>query len=225
MRQHAAAVFVLSALLLVPPSSSAQSITLDTTGLRPGPIAVASSDNSVTVTWADEAAQTWRATFSLDPSRPLISSIAAASGPVVSQARPFYRGETGKRRGGWDAFFDDPTSHPDGTQHVQSTFTLRGATARNIGDRVELLFDGMRMGSFQGALAYTSIREAASFIRKPFSRPMIQTSRTTTMPGSTWRHRPIRNPATTCEPKWRTTTRKAHCAESTATVYRRSAKR
>ncbi|MCM3878511.1 MAG: hypothetical protein ND807_00235 [Vicinamibacterales bacterium] len=148
-------VLLLSALLLAPRASSAQAITLDTTGLRPGPIAVASSGTSVTVTWLDEAAQTWRATFSLDPSRPLISSIATGSSPVVSQARPFYRGETGKRRGGWDAFFDDPASHPDGTQHVQSTFTLRGAAARSLGDRVELLFDGMRMGSFQGALAYT----------------------------------------------------------------------
>ncbi len=43
-------------------------------------------------------------------------------------ARPFYRGETGKRRGGWNAFFDDPTSHPDGTRHVQST--LRAARRR-----------------------------------------------------------------------------------------------
>ena len=68
---------------------------------------------------------------------------------------PFYRGETGKRRGGWNAFFDDPANHPEGTRHVQGTFTLRGAKARSIGDRVELVFDGMRMGGFEGALSYT----------------------------------------------------------------------
>ena len=102
--------------------------------------------------WSDETSKAWRATFSLDPSRPLITSIAVGASPVVSDARPFYRGETGKRRGGWNAFFDDPTSHPEGTRHVQGTFTLRGAKARSLGERVELVFDGMRMGSFEGAL-------------------------------------------------------------------------
>jgi hypothetical protein len=109
----------------------------------------------VSVTWSDETAQTWRATFSLDPSSPLITSIGTGPAPVISDARPFYRGETGKRRGGWNAFFDDPTSHPDGTRHVQSSLTLRGATARSVGDRVELHFDGMRMGTFEGGLSYT----------------------------------------------------------------------
>ena len=74
---------------------------------------------------------------------------------IVSEARAYYRGETGKRRGGWNAFFDDPTAHPDGTKVVNGTFTLRAAKAHSIGDRVEVRFDGMRMGSFEGALAYT----------------------------------------------------------------------
>ena len=74
---------------------------------------------------------------------------------VVTDARPFYRGETGKRRGGWNVFFDDPTTHPEGTRHVQGTFTLRGARARSIGERVELVFDGMRMGGFEGSRCRT----------------------------------------------------------------------
>ena len=73
----------------------------------------------------------------------------------MRSARPFYQGETGKRRGGWYAFFDDPTTHPDGTRHVQGTLQLRGATARSVGERVEIVFDGLRMGSFDGGLAYT----------------------------------------------------------------------
>ncbi len=155
MTQHLPAIALLTVLVLAPQPSAAQAVALDTTELRPGPIAVAAADNSVTVTWPDEAAQTWRAVFSLDPSRPLITSIGTGPAPVIGDARAFYRGETGRRRGGWNAFFDDPTSHPEGTRHVQSVFTLRGAKARSIGDRVELLFDGMRMGSFEGALAYT----------------------------------------------------------------------
>ena len=38
---------------------------------------------------------------------------------------------------------------------MQGTFKLRAATARSVGERVELAFDGMRMGSFDGALTYT----------------------------------------------------------------------
>ncbi len=149
------AVIGSCALLLFPRVSAAQSVALDTTGVRPGTISVVPAENSVTVTWPDETSQVWRATFSLDPSRPLITSITAGGAAVVTDARPFYRGETGKRRGGWNAFFDDPTSHPEGTRHVTGTFTLRRATARSIGDRVELVFDGMRMGGFEGGVAYT----------------------------------------------------------------------
>ena len=149
-------VVLLTALGLVSLlQTPAVSVPLDLTAVRPGPITVVRSDNAVTVSWPDETKRIWRATFSLDPSQPLITSIGPEGEPVVRGARPFYRGETGKRRGGWYAFFDDPTSHPDGTRHVQSTFALRGASGRSAGDRVELLFDGLRMGTFDGALAYT----------------------------------------------------------------------
>jgi hypothetical protein len=141
--------------VLAPTLSAAQTIALDTSELRSGAVTVTSANNAVTVSWSDEASKPWRATFSLDPARPLITDISAGGSPVISEARPFYRGETGKRRGGWNAFFDDPTSHPEGTRHVHGTFMLRSAKARSIGERVELSFDGMRMGSFAGALSYT----------------------------------------------------------------------
>jgi len=146
---------LLMVLALVPLPAAAASVPLDLAGVRTGPIAVSRGDDSVTVTWPDEAARTWRATFSLDPAQPLVTSITAGAEPIVRGARPFYQGETGKRRGGWYAFFDDPASHPDGTRHVQSTFQLRAATARSVGERLEILFDGLRMGSFDGGLAYT----------------------------------------------------------------------
>jgi hypothetical protein len=145
----------LATLVLIPLQTPAVSVPLDLTGVRPGPISVVRSEDSVTVAWPDEMARVWRATFSLNPAQPLVTSIGSDGDAVVRSARPFYQGETGKRRGGWDAFFDDPTTHPDGTRHVQSTFRLRGARARSVGDRVEIVFDGMRMGSFDGGLAYT----------------------------------------------------------------------
>ena len=147
----------LAALLLMPVQTPAPavSVPLDLTRVRPGPIGVMSDGNSVSMTWPDETARIWRATFSLDPAQPLVTSIGPDGEPVVRSARPFYRGETGKRRGGWNAFFDDPTSHPEGTRHVQGLFTLRGATVRSVGERVEILFDGLSMGGFDGGLAYT----------------------------------------------------------------------
>lgn len=109
----------VATLVLIPPQTPAVPVTLDLTGVRPGPISVIRSDDSVTVAWHDETARVWRATFSLDPAQPLVTSIGSDGEAVVRSARPLYQGETGKRRGGWYAFFDDPTTHPDGTRHVQ----------------------------------------------------------------------------------------------------------
>src|SRR5712692_5751529 len=148
----------LALLILIPRPAAAVAVPLDLSGVRPGPITVARAEASVTIAWPDETGRVWSATFSLNPAQPLVTSIGARADPVnvvVRDARPFYQGETGKRRGGWYAFFDDPTTHPDGTRHVQSTLQVHGAAARSIGERVQIVFDGVRMGSFAGGLAYT----------------------------------------------------------------------
>jgi hypothetical protein len=145
----------LAVLTLVPLQTPAVSVPIDLSGVRPGPVSVARTESSVTVAWPDETGRIWRAAFSLDPAQPLVTAVGPDGEPVVRNARPFYQGETGTRRGGWYAFFDDPTAHPDGTRHVQSTFKLRAVTARSAGERVEVTFDGFRMGSFDGALSYT----------------------------------------------------------------------
>ncbi len=148
-------VLLLVALILLPHAVAAQPVAIDTSGVRPGPVSVTATADAVTVSWSDEAAKRWEATFSLDPARPLITSVSAGGAAVVTGARPYYRGETGKRRGGWNAFFDDPTAHPEGTKVANGVLALRGAKAQTIGDRVELTFDGLRMGGFEGAIAYT----------------------------------------------------------------------
>ena len=79
----------------------------------------------------------------------------AGSRSVLRAANPFFRGETGKRRRGWNAFFDFPPSHPEGTRRFQGKLSLRSAKARTLGGRVEIYFDGLRMGPFDGGLAYT----------------------------------------------------------------------
>ena len=51
----------------------------------------------------DARSRTWRAVFSLDPAKPLITSIGTGATRLVERAQPFYRVATGIRRGGWDA--------------------------------------------------------------------------------------------------------------------------
>jgi len=143
------------ALLLLPRLALGAAVPLDLSGVRPGPITVVRAAEAVTVSWPDETGRLWQATFSLDPEKPLVTSIGAGGEPLVRDGRPFYQGETGKRRGGWYAFFDDPTTHPEGTRHVQGGLQLRSAAARTAGERVEIVFDGARMGSFEGGIAYT----------------------------------------------------------------------
>ena len=145
----------LAAPLATAATRQPAAVPLDLTGVRPGPVSVRADGDAVTVAWPDDTGRTWTATFSLDPDSPLVESISVGDAVVVSAARPIFRGETGTRRGGWNAFFDFPPSHPDGTRQAQGVFTLRSARARSVGDRVELLFDGLRMGPFDGGIAYT----------------------------------------------------------------------
>lgn len=149
-------VLAVFACALCAASSFAQKqMTVDLSGMRSGPVAVTHDAGSLRVDWSDNAAQRWEARFSLDPAKPLIASIAVAGRDVITQANPVYRCVLGKRKGGWDAFFDDPADDPGGaTRFVQQFHPLK-TTARTVGDRVEVDFDGLRMGSFSGAIRYT----------------------------------------------------------------------
>jgi len=148
-------VLALVSLLAGVSPAMSQAVPVDLQDVRSGPVTVSATDDAITVTWPDEMGRAWHATFSLDPDRPLIRSIAAGETVVVDDARPFYESETGVRSGGWDAFFDYPPRHPAGTRHSKGAFRLRGATVRSLGERVELLFDGLSMGAFEGGIAYT----------------------------------------------------------------------
>lgn len=146
---------MLVLLLGMPPCLKAALAPIDLSAVRPGPISVEAGQDSVVVAWPDETGRRWTAIFSLDSERPLITSIATAEVPVVQGARPLYRAETGKRRKGWNAFFDFPPSHPEGTRRIEGDFKLLSARAETMGDRVEILFDGLEMGVFSGGIAFT----------------------------------------------------------------------
>jgi hypothetical protein len=129
-------------------------VPVDLSDVRPGPVSVVESPAALTVKWPAENNRMWTAEFSLDPKEPLITAISAEGKPVIQRARPWYHVETGKRRGGWDEFFDFPPSHPEGTHSYEGNFELRAAHAQTLGDRVEVTFDGLRAGIFQGSIRY-----------------------------------------------------------------------
>jgi hypothetical protein len=129
-------------------------VPVDLSAVKPGPIAVDSGPNSLTVRWKDESGGPWSAEFSLDPKLPLLTAISMNGAPLITRARPFFQCTTGKRRGGWDQFFDLPPSHPEGTHSYSGVFALKSAIAATIGDRVDLAFDGLRMGIFEGSVHF-----------------------------------------------------------------------
>ena len=133
----------------------AATILSDLSGVRPGPIAVRADGQTLSVQWADRNAHRWTARFSLDTAKNPIAAIAVDGQSVVVDAAPTYRCATGKRRGGWDAFFDFPPAAPAGTRQFLQEFHPTKVTARTFGERVEVTFNGMHLGIFDGDLRYT----------------------------------------------------------------------
>ena len=133
----------------------AQLIPVDSSRVKPGPITISATADALTVTWHDSKEQRWTATFALDSRQPLITNIAADGKAIVRRGSPWYRVTTGRRTGGWDAFFDFPPLAPEGTRTFLDPFHATSVSARTVGDRVELCFGGMKLGIFRGDLRYT----------------------------------------------------------------------
>ncbi len=129
-------------------------VPVDLSGVRPGPVSISQTGQTLTVHWPGENGRRWSAEFSLDPQSALINTISVEGRKVLERARPWYRVQTGKRRGGWDEFFDFPPSHPEGTRTFEGAFELTGVKARTIGDRVEVAFEGLRLGIFHGSVRF-----------------------------------------------------------------------
>ena len=143
-----------AALCILPISISAATVPLDVSRVRGSAVTVTEDSGSAVARWSDDRQRQWTAIFSLDPALPLITSIAVGGKNVIESASPYYSCTTGKRRGGWDEFFDFPPSHPDGTRSFIGNFKLSSARAATLGDRLELTFDGLKMGIFEGSIRY-----------------------------------------------------------------------
>src|SRR5580658_2730458 len=78
---------------LAPPSPASiraetvvgSNLSVDISGLKPGPITVDSNPATLTVHWNDEKSRPWEAVFSLSPSvrQPLISAISVEGKKVI----------------------------------------------------------------------------------------------------------------------------------------------
>src|SRR5258705_8471165 len=146
-----------SLIFLIPILNLAATIPADTSGVRQGPVTVTASAVALTVRWPDELSRSWTAEFSLNSEKPLITMIGLDRTPILRNAWPQYMATTGKRRGpaGFDEFFDYPGNHPDGTRRFEGAFRPVSVKARSVGDRIELLFQGLKLGIFEGGIAYT----------------------------------------------------------------------
>lgn len=100
--------------------------SVDLSGVKPGPIIVARTADPLVVDWKDKPAKQWEARFSLNSSSPLITSISVDGRVMVDRADPIYRCVIGRRKGGWDNFFDDPTDGPEGAPRGRS-YTCYGS--------------------------------------------------------------------------------------------------
>jgi hypothetical protein len=148
---------VRSLIFFIPILTIAATVPADISGVRPGPITVSASAETLTVRWPDETSRMWTAEFSLNSEKPLITWIGVGTTPIVRNAWPQYWATTGKRRGraGFDEFFDFPGNHPDGTRRFEGAFKPVSARARSAGNRIEVMFQGLKLGIFEGGIAYT----------------------------------------------------------------------
>lgn len=146
--------FRLLAFLILLPAGFAASVPVDRSQYRPGPVTVTEDGDLIRVHWKDESSRSWVAEFSVEAGKPLIESIQVEGKAVVERAVPLYRCAAGKRRGGWDQFFDLPPAHPSGTRQFVASLNVSGVKLRTEGNRLEIAFDGFRMGIFEGSVAF-----------------------------------------------------------------------
>jgi hypothetical protein len=129
-------------------------VPFEVSGSGPGSIQITTTPDMAVVSWRDKGGRPWTAEFSLDPAKSLITSIGVNGKTIISRAQPVYRAATGKRRGGFDQFFDFPPSHPEGTRSFIGDFQLTAGRARFEGDRLDISFDGLQLGIFHGSIHY-----------------------------------------------------------------------
>ncbi len=146
---------VTAFVLLAISGASGADVAVDLQAYREGPVRANVDGSLLAVEWDDSSGVVWRAEFNRDPSEALLASVRAGDSAVLRDARPFYRVETGVRRKGWNAFFDYPPAHPDGTVAHFGSFRLAGLRVETAGSRLRVRCRGFSAGPFEGEITYT----------------------------------------------------------------------
>lgn len=148
-------ILLCCAGLAVPATSAQSAIPVDISGFRPGAVTLEQKPSALRICWPDEKSRQWCADFRADGAPEVIRAISLEGREIITDARPVWWIDTGVRRGGWDQFFDFPGSAPPGIHRFEAVFQPVSATVHSTGDRVEVAFQGLRAGPFEGSVAYT----------------------------------------------------------------------
>ena len=146
---------LLSLLAISIVGSAGAAVPVDMAGYQPGSVVADVGEAGVFVTWQDEADRKWQAIFNLDPDKPLLESVSVGDKPVLRDVRPFVHVETGVRQKGWNAFFDYPPAHPEGTSAFFGRLDLDSIRVETEGTRLRVHCGRFTAGPFSGALVYT----------------------------------------------------------------------
>jgi hypothetical protein len=153
MRKRILLVCCAGAAVFAIPAKSARPV--DVSGFRAGAVTLERRSAELHVCWPDEKARRWCADFRTDGNPEVIRAISLEGREMISGGRPVYWLDAGVRRGGWDQFFDFPGSAPEGIRRFEGVFQPSAVTVRSRADRAEIDFRGMRVGPFNGSIAFT----------------------------------------------------------------------
>lgn len=114
-----------------------------------------SANDRLTIDWTGENDQPLRLALNLAVPEQLIAELTVAGRPLLRNAAPAYWIYTGKRRGGWDNFFDTPSMRPHEVREFSSTLRVTLAKVETIGQRLRVTVGPLSMGIFHGDLVFT----------------------------------------------------------------------
>src|SRR5437899_3082999 len=154
-------IWFLWLLVLFPPISfGATPIWVDFSGYdKSCGIQVTQDGPLLQVVWPGDRDQALRFRFNLGDMSALVRDIsiskASTFAPILENVSPQYMSYVGKRRGGWDNFFDTPPIHRAEIRTFDSS--LKGNMCQITSDhqRVQLAINGFEVGIFRGQLIFT----------------------------------------------------------------------
>jgi len=74
-------------LLLCVEGLEAKTMTVDKSGVKPGPVSIREANGALLVDWEDDAGHRWEAVFALDSTEPVIASVSMDGRGVVEGVR------------------------------------------------------------------------------------------------------------------------------------------